>query len=165
MPFFCNDYFGWEQYKLTGKWIATVTSVRTKYLLCSPVSPISFSPRGLCFHPTLLLGLELVPGGSWVFWTNHITYCKRIAWFCPLWGRNKATLVLFTMLVCISGELQTPKSPSPRWAVGGGGDSLRWTGGRYWEASGGRSGGCRLGDTQGSRERRHAVVLGQGSPV
>lgn len=32
-------------------------------------------------------------------------------------------------------------------------------------ASGGRSGGCRLGDAQGSRERRHAVILAQRSPV
>lgn len=147
MSFFCNDYFGWEQYKLTGKWRATVTSVRTKHLLCSLVSPISFSPQGLCFHPTLLPRLELLPGGSW----------KRIAWFCPSWGRNEVTFVLST--------IQPPKSASAGWAVGGGGGSLRWTGGRHWEALGGRSGGCRLGDAQDSRERRHAVISAQRIPI
>lgn len=48
---------------------------------------------------------------------------------------------------------------------GGGGGSLRWTGGRYWEALGGRSGGYRLGDARGSRKRRHAVTLAQGTPI
>lgn len=41
----------------------------------------------------------------------------------------------------------------------------RWIEGRCWEALGGRSGGCRFGDAQGSRERRHAVILAQGIPI
>lgn len=89
-----------------------------------------FPSRSLCFHPTSLPRLEPVPEGSCVSWTNHITHWRRIARFCPSWGRNKVTLVLPTILVCTSGKLQPGSKVSTTEMSCG---RRRRTGERYWE--------------------------------